>query len=122
MTERDAKMLELYRSGMRLIDIAPMLGISPQYVGARLKQLGVERPSKPQKKRHNVTGDEILDRWNDGLSVSAIMERYGISRQFVVKELHSSGVDLSSSRRHRYDGEGGTARRGGALARIARRA
>lgn len=121
--QRNARIRTLYDSGMLLKHIAAEVGIAPNYVGVILKKMGVERPSKPQKARKYVDATAVRKAWDDGLSVSAIAERYSVSDHLVRNALKAQGIDLASMpRRRRFDGEAGHGgRSGNAFARMARR-
>ena len=119
---KSERIAELYRAGMMLKDIAVAVNMAPNSVGCVLKRMGFDRPSKPQKKWYNIDERAVVARWNDGLSTSAIAERYAVSAALVVKTLVRNGINVKSANRRRYDGEGNAMMRGGGLARIARRA
>lgn len=122
MTERDAKILEMYQAGELIKSIAASVGMAPNSVGQVLKRLGVERPGKPQKRIKQYDENLVIQLWDGGLSTSAIAERVKLSRVTVVGLLRLAGREVDAARRVRYDGEGGTIARGGnAFARIARR-
>lgn len=122
MNPKHARIMELYGTGMLLKDIAADVGVAPNYVGVILKRLGVDRPSKPQKKRKSIDDADVVKLWDGGLSTSAIAERCGVPCPYVRSVLVRAGRDIKSVRRLRYDGRAGTAHRSGnAFARIARR-
>lgn len=121
LQDRNEKIITLYESGMLIKDIAKEVGMAPNSVGVILKRLGVDRPSKPQKKLVEIDGDKVKTLYESGLSTSAIAERLSVTERMIADNLRSQGVKLDG-RRRRYDGEGGTITKGGALQRIARRA
>ncbi len=115
----DAEILRLYGEGMLLKNIAARVGLKPHSVGQILKRLGVDRPSKPQKKIVEIDETSVVEIWDRGWSVSAIAERFQVSDSTIRRIIISSGRVLDG--RTRYDGEGGSIHRGGAIQRIARR-
>lgn len=131
MTERDQTILQLYHAGTKLKDIAGKVGMAPNSIGQVLKRLGVERPSKPQKRwlGRDDQSENIIKLWQQGLCVTQIAERLQEGRMTVEHVLTKAGIRNSENPRHRYDGIGGGIGRGrgggdrsGAFARIARRA
>lgn len=127
LAARNERILQLYRSGMLLKEIASEVDLKPHTVGGILKKLGVERPSKPQKRWNGRpdTSEKIADLWEHGLCASQIAERIGMSQCSVSQELTRMGLTSAKTPRHRYDGIGGIGGRGradkGAFARMARR-
>lgn len=117
--ERNQEIVRRYHAGELLKDIAKSVGLRPHSVGQILKRLGIERPAKPQRKRKAVDETIAVQLWDRGLSVSAIAERFAVSQRFVADILKASGRKLDG--RQRYDGEGGSIKRGGALQRVASR-
>lgn len=120
MNSRDEKIMKLYGDGMLIKRIAVEVGMAANSVGQVLKRLGVERPSKPQKKNNPVDDAKVVALWDDGLSVSAISERVGAGPAVVRSVLNAAGKDIKGARRVRYDGRAGNARMSGnAFARMA---
>jgi len=118
----DEKMLRLYAAGVKIKDIAGEIGLAANTVGQRLKRLGVERPTKPQKRWYEFDDATAVELWDHGLSTSAIAERLGTSPERIGKALREAGRDIAGARRQRYDGDGGTISRGQGLQRVASRA
>lgn len=125
--ERNALILSRYNAGAKIKDIATEVGMAANSIGYVLKNLGVDRPGKPQK-RWNDRADPtpaIKRLWAEGLCASQIGERLQIAPATVGAELTKLGLRSTESPRHRYDGIGGIGGRGksdrGAFARIARR-
>jgi transposase len=119
---RDEQIIALYAGGMLIKHIAAQVGMAPNSVGQVLKRLGVERPSKPQKKVKSYNPDDAVAMWDAGWSTSAIAERMRISQRRVAGILREAGRDIASARRHRYDGHCNAIQRGGALQRMAAKA
>lgn len=124
---RNARIRKLFDGGMLLKQIAVEVGMAPNSVGQILKRLGVERPSKPQKRwaGRESDDDKIKLLWSEGLCASQIAERIGVSRNAVSISLRALGLADKSAPRHRYDGiggiGGGTRRSSGRAANYARR-
>lgn len=122
--ERRARIARLYEGGMLIKDIAAEVGLAANTVGVIIKEMGYERPAKPQKRVKAVDDADqcAVLMWDQGYSTSAISERLRLCRASVRRALRDAGRDIYSARRQRYDGVGGSARRSGnAFARIARR-
>lgn len=97
MTEREQTILRLYGEGKMIIEIAAEVGLAPNYTGQILKRLGVNRPSKPQKKVKPVDHQGIIKCWDEGLSTSAIAERYGLNQRTIGAALKQAGRDIASA-------------------------
>ena len=128
MTDRDQNILRRYQAGAKIKDIAAEVGMAANSVGQVLKRLGVERPSKPQKRwqgRDDQT-EQIIALWKHGLCVGQIAERTRNSEEVVGRILSEAGLRSMANPRHRYDGIGGIGRGRSngrqALQRVARRA
>lgn len=119
-TERDSKILALYRDGKMMKEISAAVGMAPNSIVGVLRKLGVERPTKPQKRwrdREDQTA-QILALWNDGLCCSQISERLNLNQKLVDNALTKAKVRAGKSSRYRYDqaAVGGTGRSGFAAA------
>lgn len=122
--QRDAEIVRMAAEGMLMKDIAVALGITPNYPGAILKRMGVERPSKPQRRpRDAVDPGAIAKLWRSGLAVSAIAEALRMPTATVHRVLLKTGArSKGSAMRTRYDvGADGGSGRSGFAGNMARR-
>lgn len=122
MTDRDARIAELYRSGMKIKDIAAEVAMAPNSVGVIIKRLGFERPSKPQKAWREYDDAAIIAMWDAGCATGTIADRYQTNLQTIRRILKQHGIDIATARRTRFESEAGAVYKGGGLGRIARRA
>lgn len=116
MDDRDTKILRLYGEGKMMKEIATAVGMAPNSIVSVLRRLGVERPTKPQKRwrgREDDT-DQVHALWDQGLCATQIAERLGCKRGHVDDVLLRLGVRAGEAPRHRYDSAavGGSGRSG----------
>jgi transposase-like protein len=125
MSDSEAKIVELYRAGWLIKNIAAEVGLAPNTTGQILKRLGFERPGKPQRLPGGRPdcSEQIKLLWEEGLCASQIKERLNVTRGIVDNTLTKLGVRVVDHPRHRYDGTGATggSGRGGFAANMARR-
>lgn len=116
VTDRDAKILDLYREGKMMKEIAAEVGMAANSIVSVLRRLGIERPTKPQKRWRDRPDDidDVKALWNEGLCASQIAERLGRSQNTVQTILTSLKIRDAQHPRHRYDSAtpGGSGRSG----------
>lgn len=114
-----ARVLKLFAENRSVTRIAIDLGLELRDVSKTLKANGLRGKNGHGDKARNA---KIIRAWEDGLSTTAIGERFELARSTIAGILRGSGVDIKSAHRHRYDGRGGTVDKNrNALARMALR-
>lgn len=115
-TDRDTEVLRLYRDGKMMKEIAAAVGMAPNSIVGILRRLGIERPSKPQKRWRGKEDDtdQIAALWDQGLCLTQIAERLSCRVSHVNSVLIALKVRAGQSPRHRYDASapGGSGRKG----------
>lgn len=114
-----ARVLELFAESCSVTRIAIDLDMDLRDVSRTLKDHGLRGM---RSRRNTARNAKIIMAWEDGLSTTAIGERFDLARSTVGGILRKSGVDIKSAHRHRYDGRAGCVESNrGALTRMALR-
>jgi DNA-binding NarL/FixJ family response regulator len=124
MNERDEKILALYHQGKMIKDIAAAVGMAPNSMPAILRRLGIERPTKPQKRWRGKPDQKqkIRELWDQGLHAIEIAERLSIERGTVDGILSALKIRDPSQHRIQYStAAGGGSGRHGFRGNMARR-
>lgn len=100
--ERDRLLLELYRSGTPVREIAEALALKQSTVESRVRvhvDLGRLRPRRPRapaetasEKWPRADVDRLVELWTQGLSGAAIARKIGRSKNAVVGKAHRLGL------------------------------
>ena len=89
----DAKLIEMYNSGMSTITIGEQLGCLDRTVAARLKKLGVTLRGKVGIKK---LPKSLVEDYRNGMSMSELMTKYDSSRLTIVRRLSDFGIEHKS--------------------------
>ena len=86
-----------YESGMTLQELGEWYGVSVTTIRSRLKEAGVQIRNRGRKvgselKDNKDRDSRIKERYQSGLSMTAVGEEFGISRERVRQILNSLGV------------------------------
>lgn len=96
--EQNERIAELYRSGVRPVDIARMVGTTDWTVNHRLNRMGVERRPKGMTP---VQRSEAVRSYKNGDSMRQISLRLGFNDKTIKKALIECGIEIRESPRHR---------------------
>jgi DNA-binding NarL/FixJ family response regulator len=96
--EQNERIAELYRSGVRPVDIARIVGTTDWTVNHRLNRMGVERRPKGMTQAQR---DEAVRAYEDGDSMRQISLRIGFNDKTIKKALIEGGVEIRESPWHR---------------------
>lgn len=95
--KNDDEMIDLYKSGVRISELAKKYNMTYKGIQYRLKVLGayekkgIEGENNPAY-RNDVDNDKIINMYKNGISVAKIADTVGMSKSGIVKRLKRLGV------------------------------
>lgn len=87
------ELIELYKSGVSLGEIARRYGTTHKTLSLRFKKLGIKITLQPNEKELNV--DEIIERYKGGESLNVLAKVYDVSFWTIRDRLLKAGVELN---------------------------
>ncbi|MFF0144655.1 hypothetical protein ATK36_3164 [Amycolatopsis sulphurea] len=94
---RNIAMMEAWRAGESLTEIAQRAGLSLSWTGRLLRQLGAELPDQRQGvKRKDLDEAAIIREYQDGASMLALADRHHATYWSVRRLLQKRGVQIRS--------------------------
>ena len=114
-TDRNRRMLESWRRGASITEIAREHGLSLSWTGRLLRQEGAVLPEIRQGVRRKLDADRIVREYQDGAPIQLLAKRhgaaYGTIRRLLLREqvqLRPHGGQNAVERRNQQAAEGYT--------------
>ena len=99
--ERDRLVVELYKQGVPIEEIARRACINKATIYSILRRHGIE-PQRKRRRSRSLTPEEeqrLVEEYERGAPVQELLEKYGISTTKLYEILRRHGVKLRSKRR-----------------------
>jgi len=93
-TELASKIKELYLNGVRIDDIAKLVGLNRSYLSVYIRVLGLPPKKEGKVKLTDEKVKKILDLRSQGCTVKAIADEVGLSTDYVKRVLYAFGLRL----------------------------
>ncbi len=99
--ERDRRVIELYKSGVPVDEIAKRFCINRATIYSILRRHGVE-PMRKRRRSRSLTPEEeeqLIHEYKEGVPVQDLLEKYGVSTTKLYEILRKHGVKLRARKR-----------------------